>query len=107
MVPLVARQSICIKCNMRSSALLGNYEFYYAAGLFCKIKGIAVSEDILPKELKELILPELEAFSGEDERERHLVKMLLNYLPSDGHDGQMKELLQWGLNEEKIWQATA
>lgn len=104
MTPLVARQSVCIKCKMRSSVMLGNYEFYYAAGLFCKIKGISVSGDILPKELKERLTPELEAFSGEDERERYLVKMLLNYLPSEAHDKQMEELLQWGLGEDKIWQ---
>ena len=52
MVTLVARQSIIIKCNMQTSVLLGNYEFYYAAGLFCRLHGIAVEEDIQPVELK-------------------------------------------------------
>lgn len=104
MVTSVARQSVCIKCNMQASVMLGNYEFYYAAGLFCRIRGISVSEDLMPNELKEKILPELKADPGKDEKERHLVKMLLNYRPSDERDGQMKELLSLGLCEERMWQ---
>ena len=37
MVPSIARQSVIIKCNMQASVLLGNYEFYYLAGLMKKI----------------------------------------------------------------------
>ena len=33
MVPSIARQSVIIKCNQQTSVLLGNYEFYYLAGL--------------------------------------------------------------------------
>lgn len=104
MVTSIARQSIMIKCNMQASVMLGNYEFYYAAGLFCKIKGITVEEDIAPPALQEKILPELKAFSSEDAREQHLVKLLLNYKVTEEYDEQMKELLQMGLREEKIWQ---
>lgn len=104
MVTLTARQSVILKCRMQASVMLGNYEFYYGAGLFCRIKGIEVDNTIRPQALKETILPELEAFSGEDERERYLVKLLLNYAVSDKYDEQMKELLQWGRTEEKIWE---
>ena len=30
MVSSIARQSIVIKCKLKESILLGNYEFYYA-----------------------------------------------------------------------------
>ena len=49
MVALVARQSVMLKCNMQASVMLGNYEFYYGAGLFCKIAGLTPKEDIRPK----------------------------------------------------------
>lgn len=104
MVTLVARQSIIIKCNMQTSVLLGNYEFYYAAGLFCRLRGIEVDADILPGALKEKILPALQASEPDDPKERHLVHMLLKYEPTDEYEKQMKELLRWGLGEERIWQ---
>ncbi len=107
MVTLVARQSVIIKCNMQASILLGNYEFYYAAGLLCKLKGISVEEDILPKALEERIAPELKSFSGEDKREQYLVRLLSNYETLEEYDEQMKELLKWGLKEENIWQVTS
>lgn len=104
MVTLTARQSVILKCNMQASVLLGNYEFYYAAGLFCNIERIAVNEDLLPEALWERMLPKLQAFDGEDARERYLVKLLLSYRPLEEYDEQMKELLQWGLSEKHIWQ---
>lgn len=106
MVTSIARQSVIIKCNMQASILLGNYEFYYASGLFCKISGNSVEKDILPKDLGDLIKPALEVFESEDKREQYLVKMLSNYEVSEEYDEQMKELLEWGLGEENIWQVT-
>lgn len=103
MITSLARQSVMIKCNMNASVMLGNYEFYYAAGLFCRLRGISIEENCKPKELKERILPNLESFEGEDERERYLVKLLLAYAPSEEYDGQMQELLLWGLKEENLW----
>lgn len=104
MVTLVARQSIIIKCNMQTSALLGNYEFYYAAGLFCRLCGMSVEEEIQPAALKEKLLPELKAYQASDDKEKYLVAMLLKYEPSEEYTEQMKELLRWGMGEERIWQ---
>ncbi len=64
MVTLTARQSIILKCSMKASVLLGNYEFYYAAGLFCGINHMEVDEDILPGALYKWIAPKLKEFSG-------------------------------------------
>ena len=99
MVTLVARQSVILKCSMQASVMLGNYEFYYGAGLFCRLAEVNV------KELHELLLPRLKDFTGKDEKERYLVKMLLAYQPEPEYDAQMKELLMWGLGEKKIWKA--
>lgn len=104
MVTSIARQGVIIKCNMQSSVMTGNYEFYYGAGLFCKIKGIQVPEDITPENLLELISPELNKFSGDEKRESYLVKLLQGYHVSEEYDEDMRELLQWGLTEEHMWQ---
>lgn len=104
MVTLTARQSLIIKCNMQASVMLGNYEFYYGAGLFCKLKGIEVQEDVQPDELKEILQSELKEEFGKNNQEKYLTKLLLAYAPLEEYDGQMKELLLWGLNEEKLWQ---
>lgn len=104
MVTSIARQSILIKCNMQASVMLGNYEFYYAAGLFCKLTGMEISEELMPEALKEAIAPELEAFNGDDPKEKYLVKLLKNYKVLEEYDEQMKELLHWGLHEDHVWQ---
>ena len=104
MVTLVARQSVTLKCNMQASVMLGNYEFYYAAGLFCRVNGVEVEEEIKPGELKQKIMPMLESFAGSDEKERYLARLLLDYQPTEEYNGQMRELLQWGLRENKMWQ---
>ncbi|MBO5303600.1 MAG: DUF3837 domain-containing protein [Lachnospiraceae bacterium] len=104
MITSITRQSIIIKCNMQASVMLGNYEFYYAAGLFCKLQNITVEEEIAPMELWEKILPYLQNFIGEDAKEKYLVKLLSNYKVLEDYDEQMKELLQMGLNEEHMWQ---
>ena len=53
MVPLIARQSVIIKCNQQTSVLLGNYEFYYLAGLMKKLYNLEINEDMQPLELLE------------------------------------------------------
>ena len=104
MVTSVTRQSVIIKCNMRSSVMTGNYEFYYAAGLFLKLRGMEAQEDMKPLELRERILPELKKAEGEEGGAGYLVKLLQGYKVSEDYDEDMKELLLLGLKEENPWQ---
>ena len=46
MVPSIARQSVIIKCNQQTSVLLGNYEFYYLAGLMKKVFELDLDEEM-------------------------------------------------------------
>ncbi len=39
MEPILAKQSVDIKCKIQASIMMGNYEFYYAAGRFCALTG--------------------------------------------------------------------
>ena len=105
MVPYIARQSVIIKCSMKKSVLLGNYEFYYAAGLFKKLFGAELQADMPPQEILEHILKQAESISPKDEKEEYLVSLLKKYEPEDGQDEQMRLLCEWGENEkaETIW----
>lgn len=104
MVISIARQSVLIKCNMQASIMLGNYEFYYAAGLFFKILGEQIEQGIKPEDLYQMMEPKLESFETQDEKERYLIKLLKDYKPLQEYDKQMEELLYMGLTEEQMWQ---
>ena len=104
MVPSIARQSVIIKCNMQSSVLLGNYEFYYLAGLMDKLFELDLNEDMQPQTMLDIIHANLEQLSPKDEKEAYLVKLVSVFKVEDKFDDQMKELFRWGATEEKLWQ---
>ena len=104
MVPSIARQSVIIKCNMQSSVLLGNYEFYYLAGLMKNIYHLDINEDMQPVELLETIQSSLDSLTPGNPQEEYLIKLASNFKPDEKLDEQMKELFRWGATEEKFWQ---
>ena len=83
MVTSIARQSVILKCNMQKAVMLGNYEFYYGAGVAGKIGGFEIPDDIKPLELR--------------------IHILKEFRPDELYDGQMKELLLWGKGEQYLW----
>ena len=46
----------------------------------------------------------LSDYTPKDDREEYLVHIVLNFKPDDEKDDQMKELFEWGLNENAMWQ---
>lgn len=106
MVPSIARQSVMIKCNMQSAFLLGNYEYYYAAGLASQLGGFEVPEDIKPEELFALLEKNLGQVITKDEKEAYLILRLKDYVPTTDYDEQMKELLIMGKKETCLWQVS-
>lgn len=107
MVPSIARQSVIIKCNAQKSVLLGNYEFYYAAGLAKRLFGLKADGEAEPKELLESLLPQLAQCAPEDERQRYLIGLITRYDPAPEADGQMRDLFRWGEYEQDLWQIQA
>jgi len=103
MVPSVARQSVIIKCNQQTSALLGNYEFFYLAGLMKKLYNLDLNEDMQPMELLEGVQLKLDDATPSSPQEEHLIKMARNFKPDENVDEQMKELFRWGATEENLW----
>ena len=104
MIPSITRQSIIIKCNQQASILLGNYEFYYVAGLMKKLFGFQISADMQPQELFAQIQEEFESANPKDEKENYLLKLVKFYKPLDEYNNQMKELFHMGETEERLWQ---
>lgn len=104
MVPSITRQSIIIKCNQQASILLGNYEFYYVAGLMKKLFGFHLHADMNPQELLEQIKTEFDTAKPKDEKEEYLLKLVKFYKPLEEYDNQMKELFYMGEHEERLWQ---
>ena len=104
MVPSIARQSVIIKCNQQASVLLGNYEFYYLAGLMKNLFSLDVNEEMQPKELLESIQAKLDTLTPSNPQEEYLIKLARNFKPEEKLDDQMKELFRWGATEEKPWQ---
>lgn len=104
MVPSIARQSVIIKCNQQTSVLLGNYEFYYLAGLMKNLFEVDVNEDMQPFELLDVIQSRLDSLSPANPQEEYLIKLARNFKPDDKVDEQMKELFRWGATEQQAWQ---
>lgn len=104
MVSSIARQSVVIKCNMQTSVLLGNYEFYYVAGLMKKIFDLDLSEDMNPQEMIGNIQANLDHLEPKDEKEAYLIALVKNFKPLEDYNEQTKELFRWGETEEKLWQ---
>ena len=104
MVPSIARQSVIIKCNQQTSVLLGNYEFYYLAGLMGKLFNLDLKEDMPPKELLEGVQSKLDSLTPNNPQEEYLIKLARNFKPGEIVDEQMKELFRWGATEEHPWQ---
>lgn len=104
MVPSIARQSVIIKCNQQTSVLLGNYEFYYLAGLMKNLYALDLNEDMQPFELLEGIQSKLDHLTPNNFQEEYLIKLARNFKPGETVDEQMKELFRWGATEEALWQ---
>ena len=104
MVPSIARQSVIIKCNQQTSVLLGNYEFYYLAGLMKNLFGLDLKEDMQPFDMLEAVQSKLDGLSPSNPQEEYLIKMARNFKPGEVADEQMKELFRWGATEDKPWQ---
>ena len=104
MVTSIARQSVIIKCNLQKSVMLGNYEFYYGAGLMQKLFGLEITAEQAPQEVSDIILAHADSLSPKDEKEEYLITMLKQYEPGEEMDDQIKELFTWGQQEPDLWQ---
>ncbi len=103
MVLFLARSAVIIKSKNSTSVLLSNYEMSYALGLLCKIGQFQIPEHKNIVELKEKLIPQINAYATGDVYEKNLIHMVNQYAPSEEMDEQMTELLWMGIREKKVW----
>jgi hypothetical protein len=104
MIPSIARQSVIQKCNLQKSVLIGNYEFYYLAGLLQKLYHLDINENMKPDELFAVIEGAIATIEPSDEKEAYLIKMVKIFEPLPEYDDQMRLLFRWGAQESQMWQ---
>ncbi|MDE7312262.1 MAG: DUF3837 domain-containing protein [Eubacterium sp.] len=99
---ILAGQSVHIKCRIQASIMMGNYEFYYAAGWLCALAGRSLFQAPPPRELYSFLQPLFDTYKPGNEQEAYLVKMLKEYRVSDEYDEQMTELFEMGFAEKNL-----
>ncbi|MCR5717126.1 MAG: DUF3837 domain-containing protein [Lachnospiraceae bacterium] len=104
MVPVLARQSIILKCDRKRNTILGNYECAYALGLMSKLSGVSLLEDHSDMRLlKDTFMEQVSSYQPADDKEEHLLHILELYEAPSDTDEQTEELLEMGLREERPW----
>ncbi len=97
---ILAKQSVNIKCRLQASILMGNYEYYYAGGLLCRLAKQTPGQNLTPGELQAFLQPLLNTYQPQNDQESYLMQMLKTYKVSDEYDEQMPQLLQMGLMDQ-------
>lgn len=96
MILELAVQSIQNKLRLGSGTMLGNYEFYYAAGIICGYLQLELRGDLEPQELYRQLESQTEGKEIENPAAAHLAKMIRYYKVEDHHDRQMEQLFEMG-----------
>ena len=96
MILELACQSIQAKLRLKSATMLGNYEFYYAAGILARELNLSVEAGVLPKDLYDYIRSQTDGREFENPTVTHLVKMIFYYKIEEQYDAQMQELFELG-----------
>lgn len=101
MVPLLAAQSVQTKCRMNKSVMTGNYEFYYACGLYLGMRNMSDKADrsMSPAELFDIVSPLAKEDKTENREEKYLCQMIYEYRIEETVDDQTGELFDMGLND--------
>ena len=97
MVRMLPVESVERKLDMKASVLVGNYEFYYAAGKLAALTEVEAGEETPPDELKAAVSEALEHFETADERQAYLIRLLERYRPNELQDEDTRALFLWGL----------
>ncbi|MBQ5485586.1 MAG: DUF3837 family protein [Lachnospiraceae bacterium] len=97
MVPLLTQQSVDHKIKFQMSVLVGNYEYYYACGIFSRLVEADWNEETAPMELMEKVQKALGSFRPEGKYQEYLAYLIRRYEPNpDDWDDNTRLLFAWG-----------
>lgn len=99
MVPLLTKQAVDLKVRRQFSVIVGNYEFYYALGLYSAgHPEVDLRGNMSPGELKDALMKELDPqeFLPANDPDKYLCFLLHRYrVEDDAHDQVMEGLFEW------------
>ena len=101
MIPLLAKQSVQTKMDLRKSKILGNYEYFYGAGLLTGALGLQLKPDCSPLDIREAMKGVTEKVDESKERLHYLAVIMEGFYCSEERDDQMTELFEMGLGDSK------
>ncbi|MFN2938299.1 DUF3837 family protein [Lachnospiraceae bacterium YH-ros2226] len=97
MVPYVVKMAVDMKVSKQESTLVGNYEYYYAAGRLASIlKNQELREDLPPHELEAKIRETLSSWQPETPEDKYLAYLLDRYEAEDDYQDDVKKMFQIG-----------
>lgn len=97
MEPILAEQAIDRKLEMIQSVIVGNYEYYYAAGILTTYTDLQVDGSMKPQEMMQVLQDTLKECQGETERQQFLLRIMLRYEVDDRYDEEiMPQLFETG-----------
>ncbi len=99
MIPLLAKQSVQTKMDLRKSKILGNYEYYYGAGLLTGALGLQLQPTCAPLDIREAMQGVTEKADRSRERLHYLAVIMEGFYCSEERDDQMTELFEMGLKD--------
>lgn len=107
MIPLVTEMSVDKKIRRRMSVLVGNYEFYYAAGLAKPILKADIDGSEKPSDLEKIIraCPEADDTlpdGPEVSERRYLMYLIARYDTDEDYDESMKALFLQGVKSSSF-----
>lgn len=102
MVPFVVEQAVDRKIRMQSSVLVGNYEFYYAAGLLSAETDLAADGSSAPAALEQAVKAACSAWNPSDPEGQYLKYLAGRYEAEEReYDDDMKALFEAGRNRRR------
>lgn len=102
MVPYVVKMAVDIKVSKQESTLVGNYEFYYAAGRLAGLLNTEeLTEELPPHDLEKKIKDLLPAWTPGNPEEKYLSYLLDRYEAEDDYNDDIKRMFRIGKGSEK------
>ena len=99
MIPILAKQAVMRKVDFPNAKMTGNYECAYALGILSARLGMELNPPDSLIVIHKEVCEKLKSYKSEGERLNQLIKIIMEYEPSDKYDEQMKELYLDGYEE--------
>lgn len=103
MITSLVSDALRIKCRFENAKMTGNYECAYATGVLSALSGVEeISELKDIKKMKEEVEKSIGRCASDEPEIKQLIKIFMEYEPSDETDLQMDELYHMAYRRKGI-----